>query len=144
MELLKCGSTYGVKELGEGPKYKNKNTGFVTKRLRCLEQVRLRSPPLPLTVEAHWQRRKECFARECCFWYKETTGSQFLKKINLVIVELGVHYDGHLAVKEQLSPQDKQFLKEHQTKWDNKRAFEDFVIGLQVWVPKSMMSCPTG
>ena len=30
LELLKCGSTYTIKELGEGPKYRNRNTGFVT------------------------------------------------------------------------------------------------------------------
>ena len=144
MELLKCGSTYTIKELGEGPKYRNRKNGFVTKRIKCIDQVRLKSPPLPLSVEAHWERRKLAYARECCFTYRETTGSQFLKRINLLIAELGVHYDGCLAVKEQISPQDKKYLKEHQKKFDNKRAFEDFAIGLQAWVPKSMTCLPTG
>ena len=80
LELMRCGSTFGIKELGEGPKHRHK--GFIAKRIKCLDQVRLKSPPLPLSVEAHWERRKLAYARECCYTYRETTGSQFLKTIN--------------------------------------------------------------
>ena len=84
------------------------------------------------------------YAKQCCFVYKVTTGSQFLNNISLVIVELGVHYNGQLSVKVKLSEHEKTSLKNYQKKWDYKRSFGDFVIGLQAWVPKPMLNCPTG
>jgi hypothetical protein len=62
----------------------------------------------------------------------------------LLIAELGAHYEGHDAVKAKLRPQDQEFLTQHQKKFDDKRAFEDFVLGLKVWLPQSMMNLPTG
>ena len=100
MELMKCGSTFGPKELGEGPKHRNRS--FLNKRIECLDRVRLRSPPLPLAMEAQWERRKLAFARGCCFWYKDSTGAKVLKQISMLIVELGEHNDGRLTVKEKL------------------------------------------
>ena len=35
-------------------------------------------------------------------------------------------------------------LAEHQNKFNDKLAFRDFVIGLEAWVPKSMMILSTG
>ena len=83
LELLK---------FGDGLEYMAR--GFVAERIKCLDQVHLRSPPLPLAVEAHWEQRKLAFANNCCFWYKDATGTTFLNLINLLIAELGVHYEG--------------------------------------------------
>ena len=139
---MRCGSTYTLQELGEGTKYEK--SYFATTRAKCLYQVYLRSPPLPLAVENVWESHKWAFAKRCCFDWKVSTGSKFLNKVNLLIAQLGVHYDGHEAVKAKLRPQDKTWLKQNQKKTDQKRAFEDFVVGLKVWLPHSMMNLPTG
>ena len=73
-----------------------------------------------------------------------STGTKFLQKVNLLIASLGVHYHGHADVKAKLTPQVKAWLKVNCKKTDNIRAFEDFVIGLEAYMPKSMVSCPTG
>ena len=130
-----------IKELGEG-KHPNK-PGFIKTRIKCLEQVRTGSPNLPLALESEWSRYSKAYAQECSRVYKDSTGTMFLNKINLVVAELGVHYQEQVRVQATLSHCVQQQLKIHQKKWDYKRAFEDFVIGLQCWVPKSMMNCPT-
>ena len=94
----------------------------------------MRSPPLPLSVEAHWEQRTLAFANSCCFWYKDATGTKFLNLINLLIAELGVHYEGRLVVKVKLCPEDEKCLKEHQKTFNNEHSFEDFVKALEVWV----------
>ena len=38
----------------------------------------------------------------------------------------------------------KACLKEYQKEYDYKQAFHDFVIGLEVWVPKALMNLPIG
>jgi len=43
-----------------------------------------------------------------------------------------------------LTPQAKAWLAIHCKSTDDPRAFEDFAVGLQVWMPKSMLNCPTG
>ena len=73
-----------------------------------------------------------------------STGTKFLQKVNLLIAELGKHYHGHEDVKAKLTPQAKTWLAEHCKKTDNPRAFEDFAVGLQVWMPKSLLNLPTG
>ena len=83
------------------------------------------------------------YCKRCPETYKLTAGSQFLSKINLVVAELGVHYQEQVRVQAKLSPYDKLQIKNNQKKVDYKRAFEDFVIGLECWVPKSMQNCPT-
>ena len=95
---MSCGSTFGTKELGEGPK-PNK-PGSIKARIECLEQVRVASPELPIALEAQWGRRMKAYAQECSKVYKDSTGTMFLKKIQLVIAELGVHYSNRLEVKE--------------------------------------------
>ena len=139
---MRCGSTFVIKGLGEG-KYPNK-PGFIKTCIKCLEQVRVASLELPLVLENAWGRYSKAYAHECTKTYKHSTGTMFLKKINMVIAELGVHYTNHKEVKEKLTPQTAAYLKDHQKKLDDKLAFRDFVIGLQVWVPKSMMSLSTG
>ena len=62
----------------------------------------------------------------------------------MVIAELGVHYVNHEEVKTKLTPQTAAYLKKYQKKFDDKKAFSDFVLGLQVWAPKSMMTLSTG
>ena len=123
MQLLK---------FGDGLKYWAR--GFVRERIKCLDQVHLRAPRLPLSVEAHWERRKRAFANNCCFWYKDATGTKFLNLINLLIAELGVHYEGHQVVKAKLCPEDEKYLKEHQKTFNNEDSFEDFVKALELWV----------
>ena len=86
----------------------------------------------------------EAYAQECSKVFKHSAGTMFLKKIQLVIAELGVHYSTHVEVKEKLTPQTATYLNAHQKKFNDKLAFRDFVIGLQVWVPKSTMSLSTG
>ena len=119
-------------KFGDGLKYRSRS--FVRERIKCLDQVHLRVPRLPLSVEAHWEQRKLAFANNCCFWYKGATGTKFLNLINLLIAELGVHYEGRLAVKEKLCPEDEKYMKEHQNRFNNKHSFEDFAIALKVWV----------
>ena len=128
-------------ELGEGPKYMRKSS--YKKRVECLERISMQCPKLPYALQVHLERRKLAYCKMCPEAYKRTTGSQFLSKINLVVAELGVHYQEQVRVQAKLSHYDKQQLKIHQKKWDYKRAFEDFVIGLEAWVPKSMMNLPT-
>ena len=129
-------------ELGEGKKFEQSH--FTTTRAKCLYQVYLRSPPLPLAVENVWEHHKWAFAKRCSEYWKVSTGTKFLKQINLLIAELGVHYEGHESVKAKLRPQDKAWLKNELKQSDQKRAFEDFVVGLAVWLPHSMMNLPTG
>ena len=99
---------------------------------------------MPLAVENVWESHKWAFAKRCSAGWKVSTGTKFQKQVNLLIAELGVHYEGHAAVKEKLRPQDKAWLEEHVKKTDQQRAFEDFVVGLKVWLPHSMMNLPTG
>ena len=113
------------------------------KRVECLERISMQCPKLPYALQVHWERRKLAYCKLCPETYKVTTGSKFLAKINLVVAELGVHYKEQVRVQAKLGHYDKQQLKIHQKKWDYKKAFEDFVIGLECWVPKSMMNCPT-
>ena len=101
---MRCGSTFGIKELCEGPK-PNKQ-GFIRTRIKCLEQVRVASPELPIALEAQWGRLMKAYAQECSKTYKDSTGTMFFKKIQLVIAELGVHYSNHLEVKK-LTPKQR-------------------------------------
>ena len=135
---MRCGSTFVIKELGEG-KHPNK-PGFIKTRIKCLEQLRIGSPTLPLALESEWSRYSKAYAQECSRVFKDSTGTMFLKKINMVIVELGVHYTNHKEVKEKLTSQIAAYLKQYQQMFNDKNAFTDFVIGLQAWVPKSTMS----
>ena len=73
-----------------------------------------------------------------------STGTKFLQKVNLTIANLGVHYHGHADVKAKQTLMVSAWLKEHCKKTDQPRAFEDFVYGLQAWLPKSTMNLPTG
>ena len=57
---------------------------------------------------------------------KLATGSKFINKESLLVSTLGKHYGGQLRVEEERS-----------------EAFEECVIGLKTWVPKSMIRCPT-
>ena len=141
-EMMKCGSTYTLKELGEGPK--NDKSNYATTRAKCLHQVWLRAPKLPMPVENNWLAYKEAFAKECHKDWKVLTATRFMQKINFLIASLGKHYHGHEDVKAKLTPQSKAWLKEHCKSTDNPRAFEDFAAGLIVWMPKSLLNCPTG
>ena len=67
-----------------------------------------------------------------------------MQTVNLLIAPLGIHYHGHEDVKAKLTPQASAWLAEHCQSTDNPRAFEDFAVGLQVWMPKPMLICPTG
>ena len=140
--LLRCGGDFGLKELGEGPRPHRPT--FIKARLKCLEQIRMASPVLPVSVEATWERVSKAYAQECSNTYKFSTGTKFFQKVQMVIAELGVHYLNHKEVKEKLTPQTVAYLKANQKKFDDKLAFRDFVIGLKVWVPKSMMNVTTG
>ena len=141
-EMMRCGSTYTLQELGEGPK--NDKSYYATARAKCLQQVWLRAPKLPLPVENNWLAYKFAFAKECNRFWGVSTGTKFLQKVNLLIASLGIHYHGHEEVKAKLTPQAKAWLAIHCKSTDNPRAFEDFVVGLGVWMPKSMLNCPTG
>ena len=87
---------------------------------------------------------KQAFAKRRSQLWKVNTGTRFLQKVNLLIATLGVHYEGHADVKAKLTPQVKQWLKQNVKKTDDPRDFEDFVVGLKVWMPTSMMNLPTG
>ena len=139
---MKCGSTYTLHELGNGPKYAQSH--FAAARAKCLYQVYLRCPKLPLLVENVWESHRWAFAKRCQESWKHLTGTRFLQKINLLIATLGVHYHGHEDVKAKQTPSVKAWLKEHCKKTDGPRAFEDFVHGLGAWLPKSLMNLPTG
>ena len=141
-EMMKCGSTYTLQELGEGPKHDN--SCCTTARAKCFHQVWLRAPKLPLPVENNWLAHKIAFAKECNRDWGTSTGTKFMQKVNLLIASLGIHYHGHEEVKAKLTPQTKAWLAIHCKSTDNPRAFEDFAVGLKVWMPKSMLNCPTG
>ena len=140
--MMKCGSTYTLQELGEGPKYAQSH--YATARAKCLHQVWLRAPKLPLPVENLWISHKYGFAKACSEVWKVQTGTKFMQKVNLLIATLGIHYHGHEDVKAKLTPQSKAWLAANCKKTDDPRAFEDFAIGLACWLPKSMLNCPTG
>ena len=139
---MKCGSTYTLQELGEGPKHAKQH--YATARAKCLQQVWLRAPKLPLPLQNNWHAYKLAFAKECYKTWKVSTGTKFLQKVNLLIAELGIHYHGHAEVKAKLTTQTKAWINKHCKKPDNPLAFEDFVVGLQVWMPQSLLNCPTG
>ena len=139
---MKCGSTYTLQQLGDGPKH---NTPcYAAERAKCLHQVWLRAPKLPLPVENNWLAYKFAFAKECNRVWGGSTGTKFLQTINFLIASLGIHYHGHEEVKAKLAPQAKAWLAIHPKSTDNPRAFEDSAVGLQVWMPKSMLNCATG
>ena len=82
------------------------------------------------------------FAKRCPYFWKATTGSQFKDQINLVVVELGIHYDGHARVLEARTHQDTEKLKLYQKKHNNRDAFTEYVRSLSKWIPVSMTTCP--
>ena len=139
---MKCGNSYTPQELGDGPTYAQSH--YATARAKRLHQVWLRAPKLPLPVENNWIAHKHAFAKECQRDWKVSTGTKFMQKVNLLIASLGIHYHGHEEVKAKLTPQTKAWLAKHCKSTDNPRAFEDFAVGLQVWMPKSMLNLPTG
>ena len=139
---MKCGSTYTPDQLGNGKKFEAPK--FVIAQAKCLHQVWLRCPTLPLPLENNWEVHKMAFAKRCCLWWSENTGDRFLQKINLLIATLGVHYHGHADVKAKLTPACKAWLKKNQTKYNDHNAFADFALGLEVWMPQSIVNCPTG
>ena len=139
---MKCGSTYTLHQLGNGPKFSQAQSQ--TARRKCLRQVYLRCPTLPVLAESVWEANRQAFAKLCQNDWKQLTGQRFLNKINLLIATLGVHYHGHEDEKAKLTPSVKAWLKEQCKKTDDPRAFEDFVHGLGAWLPKSLMNLPTG
>ena len=141
-EMMKCGSTYTLQELGDGPKHALPK--HAATRAKCLHQVWLRAPKLPYPVENNWIAHKLAFAKECHKVWRGSSGTKFMEKVNLLIASLGIHYHGHEDVKAKLTPQCKTWLAEHCKSTDNPRAFEDFAVGLQTWMPKSSVNCPTG
>ena len=90
------GHEFSARECGEGPR--PRSLPCLKKRLECLERIRLQSPPLPYALEVAWERRKLAYCKRCPYKYGETTGSQFINKVNLVIATLGKHYAGHLRL----------------------------------------------
>ena len=110
-EMMKCGSSYTLQELGEGPKYAQSH--YATARAKCLHQVWLRAPKLPLPVENNWIAHKHAFAKECQRDWKVSTGTKFMQKVNLLIASLGIHYHGHEDVKAKLTPQASAWVAEH-------------------------------
>jgi hypothetical protein len=141
-EMMKCAATYTLQQLGEGPKFEK--PCYVKARAKCLQQVYLRAPKLTLPLENNWVAYKWAFAKECSKSWKVSTGTRFLRKVNLLIASLGIHYHGHEDVKKKLTPQAKAWLAINCKSTDNPRAFEDFAAGLACWLPKSMLNCPTG
>ena len=115
----------------------------MTKRLECLERIRLQSPPLPLALEVHWERRKLAYCKRLPEYHKEATGHVFINRVNLVVATLGKHYGGHLRVEKARSEYDKKQLELYQKKYNDIKAFEEFVIALEGWVPRSMINCTT-
>jgi hypothetical protein len=140
--MMRCGSTYTLHELGDGPKFEKPY--FATARAKCLDQVFLRCPKLPMGLDNCWTSHKWAFCKLCSEWWGVNTGTKFLQKVNLLIATLGVHYHGHADVKAKLTPQSVKWLKENQKQINDPRAFEDFARGLETWLPKSMMNLPTG
>jgi hypothetical protein len=131
----RCGRIHTPHDLGDGPKYAKYH--FAINRAKLLNLVHLRSPKLPLPLESVWGKHGWAFAKNCPELWKFTTGTRFLQEINLLIATLGVHYHGHAEVKAKQSLAVKAWLKEHCKKTDDPRAFEDFVHGLEAWLPKS-------
>ena len=111
---MRCGSTYTLHELGDGDQFDQSR--FATARAKCLHQVWLRCPTLPLPLENNWEVHKLAFAKRCCLWWNENTGDRFLQKINLLIATLGVHYHGHADVKAKLTPACVAWLKKESKK----------------------------
>ena len=140
--MMKCRGIYTPQELGQGPQYRKKH--YADARAKCLQQVYLRAPRLTLPLENNWVAHKCAFAKECNRAWGVSTGTKFMQKVNLLIASLGIHYHGHEEVKAKLTPETKAWLVKHCKSTDNPRAFEDFAVGLKVWMPKSMLNCPTG
>ena len=68
---------------------------------------------------------KLAYCKRCPYTYKETTGLQFLNKVNLLVSTLGKHYGGHLRIKR--TNREKNELKKYQKEWDDPLVFEEFV-----------------
>ena len=140
--VLKCGGSFDLYQLGEGEKPNKPKC--IKARIKCLDQVRVASPPPSIALEDTWERVSRAFAQECSRTYSKSTGTRFFPKVQMVIAEFGVQYLNHKEVKENLTPQTVAYLAEYQKKFDDKNAFRDFVADLNNWVPRSMLRCTTG
>ena len=120
--VLKCGGSFDLNELGEGDKPNKPKC--IKARLKCLEQLKVASPPLSTSLLASWGRVSKAYAQECPRKCLKSTGSKFFQKAQMVIAELGVHYANHEKVKQGLTPQTAAYLKTYQKKFDDKNAFK--------------------
>ena len=75
---MKCGSTYTLQELGNGPKYALPK--YAATRAKCLHQVYLRAPKLPCPVENVWIAHKLAFAKECSNVWRNSSGTKVYGK----------------------------------------------------------------
>lgn len=130
-EIAKLPWAYSSKECGQGSKWKG--AAAYRQRVKCLDRLKLRAPPLPLALEIQWVRRRDCYAKAIAEEKQEDVGRIFITKINEVLEKLGIFYDG-------ATPFNKPECKGK----GKKDAFERFVVSLEKYVPKSMMVASMG
>ena len=124
-EIAKLPSAFSSLECGQGKKWKGQ--AALRQRVRCLDRLKLRAPPLPLALEVQWVRRRDAWAKAIAVEKREDVGNRFINSINYVLEQLGQWYDGPTPYNKPGSePKGRQ------------DAFERFVVKLEKYVPKSM------
>ena len=104
---------FSAKVLGQG---KADGGGKKEHQARCelVERTKLRSPPLPLELEAKWPDVKANYSRQMAIKYGSSVGRHFCLAVNGCIEELGKYYNRADIKKAKSS--------------GNKRAFEAFFV----------------
>ena len=88
--LAKLPKEFTMAMLGHGHKEGGTRVHCVNREV-LLERLRLRSPPLPLELQASWNEFKRAYVRYTRAAWKETAGLQLFEKVRDVMKKLGDH-----------------------------------------------------
>ena len=146
MLIMKMPNSFTPAQLSERVLMKNTHMSKATlkNRIECLERVMLLSPTLPLAERVFWPCTEVAYCTRCRDVWTTSTGSKFQNAINLMVHELGTHYEGYARVCAARTEQDKAFLVKYQTKaLNNVNAFSEFYQSIKWWLPVSLTSCST-
>ena len=106
---------------------------------KCMDRLRLRSPPLPLDLADRWLQYRNCWARIVAEKNGHKTGDVFLTDINKCLEELQCYYDGPTPFNKPHKRDDKGNLY-WKVKVGNPEAFADYVRKTTKTLPKSTIS----
>ncbi len=88
--LTKCAREFSAEMCGQGHKMGGSRAHHANRQM-ALERLRLRSPPLPLELEARWVSFKVRYSQRLAFQHKAAVGVTLLQIIRRVMNALGAH-----------------------------------------------------